>query len=60
MAVKFYIREFIAPSAEFMELSNGTAKPEEVIHHKTFYSVVEALDYVKREDIGDDIIEYRK
>ena len=60
MTVKFFIREFIAPSAEFMELSNGTAKAEEVIHNKTFYSVAEAFDYVKRHDIGDYVIDYRK
>ena len=60
MTIKFFIREFIAPSAEFMELSNGTAQPEEVIHDKAFYSVAEAWDYVKRHDISDYVIDYSK
>ncbi len=60
MTVKFFIREFIAPSAEFMELSNGTAKTEEVIHDKAFYSVAEAFAYVERHGICDYVIDYGK
>ena len=58
MTIKFFIREFIAPSAEVMALSNGTAKPEEVIHNETFYSVAAAWDYVKRQAIDDYVIDY--